>query len=91
MEKMKKLIEKYRGYILDPEGNAVEIMEMLFVRENIQDFLESPDKITIMPPELHRMVMELEWFKSYKGNWGFSIRRKGSRDNSRYYPGRCHC
>lgn len=60
MEKGKELIEKYKGYILDPEGNAVEIMEMLFVREKIQDFLESPDQITIIPPELHRTVMELD-------------------------------
>lgn len=60
MERIEKLVEKYRGYILDPEGNAVEIMEMLFIREKIQDFLENPNKIAGVSPKLHRIVMELD-------------------------------
>lgn len=60
MKDLAILINKYKGYIRDPEGNAPEIMDMFFVRDNMEHILENHDSVKNMSPELHRQIMELD-------------------------------
>ena len=42
MNDLIQLINKYEGYIHDPEGNAPEIMDLFFVRDKMgKNFRES--------------------------------------------------
>ena len=60
MKDLTQLISKYRGYIRDPEGSAPEIMDMFFVRDNMENILEKHDSVKNMSPELHRQIIELD-------------------------------
>lgn len=60
MNDLIQLINKYRGYIRDPEGSAPEIMDMFFVRDKMEQILESHDSTKNMSPEIHRQIMELD-------------------------------
>jgi hypothetical protein len=55
-----KLISQYRGYIQDPEGNAIELLEMFFVRDAIQVLLGKNSNTKLISPELHREIKELD-------------------------------
>jgi hypothetical protein len=55
-----KLISQYRGYIQDPEGNAIELLEMFFVRDAIQALLGKANNTKLISPELHREIKELD-------------------------------
>jgi hypothetical protein len=55
-----RLTSKYRGYIQDPEGNAIELLEMFFVRDAIQVLLGKTSNTKLIPPELHREIKELD-------------------------------
>jgi hypothetical protein len=55
-----KLISQYRGYIQDPEGNAIELLEMFFVRDAIQALLGKTNNTKLISPELHREIKELD-------------------------------
>jgi hypothetical protein len=66
MEFLTQLISKYREYIRDPEGSAPEIMDMFFVRDNIEQILENHDSAKNMSPEPHQQIIELDdelWYK----------------------------
>lgn len=66
MKDLTQLISKYRGFIRDPEGSAPEIMDMFFVRDNIEQILENHDSAKSMSPEPHRQIIELDdelWHK----------------------------
>jgi hypothetical protein len=66
MKDLTQLISKYRGFIRDPEGSASEIMDMFFVRDNIEQILENHDSAKSMSPEPHRQIIELDdelWHK----------------------------
>ena len=55
-----KLISQYRGYIQDPEGNAVELLEMFFVRDAIQALLGKKSNTELIAADLHREIRELD-------------------------------
>ena len=60
MNDLIQLINKYEGYIHDPEGNAPEIMDLFFVRDKMEKILESHDSVNNMSPEIHRQIIELD-------------------------------
>jgi hypothetical protein len=66
MKDLTILISKYKGYIRDPDGSAPEIMDMFFVRDNMETILENHDSVKMISPELHRQIIELDdelWHK----------------------------
>lgn len=66
MNDLTQLISKYMGFIRDPEGSAPEIMDMFFVRDNLEQILENHDSVKNMSPEPHRQIIELDdelWHK----------------------------
>jgi hypothetical protein len=60
IDELPKLISQYRGYIQDPEGNAIELLEMFFVRDAIHTLLAKTSKSKFISPELHREIKELD-------------------------------
>lgn len=60
MKDLTQLISKYRGFIRDPEGSAPEIMDLFFVRDEMEHILENHDSVKTMSPELHRQIIELD-------------------------------
>jgi hypothetical protein len=60
MNDLIQLINKYRGYLRDPEGSAPEIMDMFFVRDQIEQILEGHDSAKNLSPDIHRQIMELD-------------------------------
>ena len=46
VQELDRLVRKYYGYVADLEGSGVEVLDLLFVRDKIQDILEAstPDK-----------------------------------------------
>lgn len=66
MKDLTILISKYKGYIRDPDSSAPEIMDMFFVRDNMENVLENHDSVQTISPELHRQIIELDdelWHK----------------------------
>jgi len=60
IDELPKLISQYRGYIQDPEGNAVELLEMFFVRDAIQVLLGEKSNTKLISSDLHREIKELD-------------------------------
>ena len=40
IQELERLVRKYYGYVIDLEGSGVEILDMLFVRDKIQQILD---------------------------------------------------
>ena len=59
-EQFEKLMRKYYGYVDDLEGAGVEILEMLFVRDHIQEILEQSSPKTAFPQRLYNQVYQLD-------------------------------
>jgi len=59
-EQFEKLMRKYYGYVTDLEGAGVEILEMLFVRDHIQEILEQSSPETTFPQRLYNQVYQLD-------------------------------
>jgi hypothetical protein len=59
-EQFEKLMRKYYGYVADLEGAGVEILEMLFVRDHIQEILEQSSPRTAFPQRLYNQVYQLD-------------------------------
>jgi hypothetical protein len=57
---LEQLVRKYYGYVVDLEGSGVEVLDLLFVRDNIQVFLDqlSPDET--LPSRLYAHIYELD-------------------------------
>ncbi len=60
IEELPKLVAKYRGYIEDPEGNAVELLHMFLIRDAIEALLTDARQPKSISSELHREIKELD-------------------------------
>jgi hypothetical protein len=60
IEELPKLVAKYRGYIEDPEGNAVELLHMFLIRDAIEALLTDARQSKSISSELHREIKELD-------------------------------
>ena len=59
-EELPKLVAKYRGYIEDPEGNAVELLHMFLIRDAIEALLKDGRQSELISADLHREIKELD-------------------------------
>jgi len=60
IDELSKFISQYRGYIQDPEGNAIELLEMFFVRDAIQILMGKKSNTRWISADLHREIKELD-------------------------------
>ena len=60
VDELRKLTQKYYGYIADLEASRIEILDLLFVRDRIQGVLEKmkPDKP--IPQSLYERIYVLD-------------------------------
>lgn len=59
---LEKLVRKYYGYVADLEGSTIEMLDLLFVRDRIQDILEKIKPDRSMPQPLYELVYKLDHF-----------------------------
>lgn len=57
---LERLVRKYYGYVADPEGSGVEILDMLFVRDKIQRILDQSLPGDEIPISLYERLHELD-------------------------------
>jgi len=57
---LKKLTRKYYGYIADLEGSAVEVLDLLFVRDRIQSILDKIKPNDTIPQPLYEWIYTLD-------------------------------
>lgn len=57
---LEQLVRKYYGYVADLEGSGVEVLDLLFVRDNIQMFLDQLTLDEALPSSLYAHVYELD-------------------------------
>lgn len=55
-----RLVRKYYGYVADLEGSGVEVLDLLFVRDNIQKFLDHLCPEEDLPSRLYKHIYELD-------------------------------
>jgi hypothetical protein len=55
-----RLVRKYYGYVADPEGSGVEILDLLFVRDKIQSILDQLTPDEELPSSLYEHIYELD-------------------------------
>ena len=60
MDELTKLTQKYYGYVADLEGSPVEILEMLFVRDGIQQILGQMSPDESIPQPLYEQIYALD-------------------------------
>ncbi len=59
-DQLEKLLRKYYGYVADLEGSGVEILDLLFVRDDIQSILDQSRPATEIPSALYSQVYQLD-------------------------------
>ena len=59
-QELERLVRKYYGYVADLEGSGVEALDLLFVRDKIQRFLDGSTPETAIPHTLYDRIFELD-------------------------------
>ncbi len=59
-ERLERLLHKYYGYVADLEGSGIEILDLLFVRDDIQSILEESRPATEISSVLYNQVYQLD-------------------------------
>lgn len=57
---LEKLINKYYGYVTDPVGSDIELLDLFFVRDAIQHFLEQSMPEDVITPESYSRIYDLD-------------------------------
>ena len=57
---LERLVRKYYGYVADPEGSGVEVLDLFFVRDKIQAMLDQLAPEEEVPAALYTRVYELD-------------------------------
>lgn len=57
---LEQLVRKYYGYVADLEGSGVEVLDLLFVRDAIQTFLDQLTPDEALPSRLYTHIYELD-------------------------------
>ena len=60
IEKLERLVRKYYGYVIDFEGSGVEILDMLFVRDRIEQILDQTLPENEIPASHYDRIFELD-------------------------------
>lgn len=60
VNELKKLTQKYYGYVVDLEASRIEILDLLFVRDKIQDILEKMKPDEPIPQPLYEWIHTLD-------------------------------
>lgn len=60
IQELERLVRKYYGYVADLEGSGVEALDLLFVRDKIQRFLDESTPETAIPHTLYDRIFELD-------------------------------
>jgi hypothetical protein len=60
VQELERLVRKYYGYAGDMEGSGIEILDMLFVRDKIQDILDQSRPEDRIPASLYERLHELD-------------------------------
>ena len=60
IEELERLVRKYYGYVIDFEGSGVEILDMLFVRDKIQQILDQSLPEDEIPASHYDHIHELD-------------------------------
>jgi hypothetical protein len=60
VQELERLVKKYYGYVIDMEGAGVEILDLLFVRDGIQDILDQSRPEDEIPASLYERLHELD-------------------------------
>ena len=60
VDELKKLTQKYYGYVADLEGSSIEILDLLFVRDRIQGILEQMNPDESIPKSLYERIHTLD-------------------------------
>jgi hypothetical protein len=59
-QNLSRLVRKYYGYVADLEGSGVETLDLLFVRDGIQEILERSTSEQEIPSSLYGQIHELD-------------------------------
>lgn len=57
---LERLVRKYYGYVADLEGSGVEVLDLLFVRDGIQELLDHLHPTDVLPSRLYEHIYELD-------------------------------
>ena len=57
---LERLVRKYYGYVADLEGSGVEVLDLLFVRDEIQRILDKSGPEELMPLSVLEQIYELD-------------------------------
>lgn len=60
VQELQRLVRKYYGYTADMEGSGVEVLDMLFVRDKIQDILDGSTPEEKLARPLYERIHELD-------------------------------
>lgn len=59
-QEMERLVRKYYGYVADLEGSGVEALDLLFVRDKIQQLLDASGPEEQIPIPLFEQIHHLD-------------------------------
>lgn len=59
-QEMERLVRKYYGYVADLEGSGVEALDLLFVRDKIQQLLDTSGPEEQIPIPLFEQIHDLD-------------------------------
>lgn len=60
VQELEHLVRKYYGYAADLKGSGVEAVDLLFVRDNIQDILDESTPEEEIPGSIFEHIHELD-------------------------------
>lgn len=59
-QEMERLVRKYYGYVADLEGSGIEVLDLLFVRDKIQQLLDASGPEEQIPIPLFEQIHDLD-------------------------------
>ena len=59
-QEMERLVRKYYGYVADLEGSGIEALDLLFVRDKIQQLLDASGPEEQIPIPLFEQIHDLD-------------------------------
>jgi hypothetical protein len=59
-QELERLVRKYYGYVADLEGSGVEALDLLFVRDKIQDILDASGPEAQIPIPIFEQIHDLD-------------------------------
>jgi hypothetical protein len=60
IQELERLVRKYYGYVADLEGSGIEVFDLLFVRDKIQNILDETTPEDQLPIGLYERIHDLD-------------------------------